>query len=248
MAFNSVEFMNDLLKDTNITDDQKTALQSALSNSVVAKRLEEGQLRQSDYSRQVADTRAEITRAKAYYEELTAWKAQEAARLEQERAELKPVVDPATPDFISRKDMDAKLAAVQGDAIGFLSTLNKVSINHYKEFNETLNTDEVITKAREEGTNFNIAYDRLMQPRRDEKQKVDFETRIAKERKEAVAEALANASLPTAQNTTMNGGMPHVLDAIANKPAGTKFGWQAAVEAHTRDIANGTVRTMSDPI
>lgn len=251
MSFNATEFANELLKDANLPEDQKAILQSALSNTIVAKRLEEGTLRQSDYSRLTAEAQTVKTQAKAYYDELVAWKAQEAQRLEAERVALanpNPNPSDSTIDYLSKADFNVELQKLQEGAIGYLSTINNTSINHFKEFGETLDTNAVLKKAKEDGTNYVIAYERLVQPRREEKTKAEFEARITRERKEAVAEALANASLPTAQTNTMNGGIPHVLDAIKNQPAGAKFGWEAAVQAHTRDMANGNVKTMSTDI
>ncbi len=239
--------VNDILKDvTGLTDDQKALLQSTLSNPTLNKRLEEGQMRQSDYSRQVAEAVEKSRKATEYYNELTQWKQTEAQRLEQERHALGLSEGAAgagggDPEYLSKTDFQKRLSEVETGAIGYLEALNQTSMQHYKEFGEILDVTAVRTKAAQDQTNFSIAYERYIQPKRLEKQAVELEARIKREREEAKAEALANISIPTGTGSGqgLSGGQTHVLDMIADKTK--SYGWKSAADAHTRDAMNGTI-------
>ena len=243
MAFDPTEFLKDV---PGLTDDQKALLQSTLTNPVLNKRLEEGHMRRSDYSRQVAEAQEKIRKANSYYEELTQWKQTEAQRLEQERQALGLEPNAAhagggDPEYLSKTDFQKRLSEVETGAIGYLETLNQTSMKHYKEFGEILDVQAVRQKAGQEGTNFAIAYDRFVQPKREEKAQAELVERIKRERAEAAQEALANATIPTGNQSggLLNGGQPHVLDMIADKTK--SYGWKAAADAHTRDAMAGTI-------
>lgn len=242
MSFNVTEFTNDLLRDVNLTDDQKAALQSALGNDAVAKRLEEGQLRQSDYSRLSAEAQQKIRQANDYYNELVTWKQTESARNPASVSDPTPATDES---YLSKTEFTAEINKIQSGAIGFLTVLNDKSMEYFQEFGKRLDTAAVLKKAQDEGTNFVIAYERFVQPGREEKFKAEIEARVKKEREEAVKEAMANMAMPTATNNTglvgNFGTEQHVLDRLAAKPA-EGFGWKAAAAAHTRDIMAGTVK------
>lgn len=241
--------VNDILKDvTGLTDEQKTLLQSTLTNPAVNKRLEEGQMRQSDYSRQIAEAQDKIKKATDYYNELAQWKQTEAQRLEAERQALglgtgrDAGAGGGDPEYLSKEDFQKRLMEVETGAIGYLEALNQTSMQHYKEFGEILDVTAVRTKASQDQTNFAIAYERYIQPKRAEKAQAELAERIKREREEAAREALANASIPTGNATQgqgLNGGTPHVLDMIADKTR--SYGWKVAAEAHTRDAMNGTI-------
>jgi len=230
--------VNEILKDVpGLTDEQKATLQSTLSNPVLKQRLEDGHLRQSDYSRLSAEAQAEIKRSKDYYNELVAWKAGQADPNADANA------GGGDPEYLSKETFRQELSKVENGAIGFISTLSKTSMKHFKEFGTILDTEAVIAKARQDGTNFEIAYDRFVQPDREVKAKAELEERIARERKEAAAEALANVSIPTGNPNaggSLTGGQPHVLDMIADKTK--SYGWKAAADAHTRDAMAGTIK------
>jgi hypothetical protein len=242
------DFTAEVLNGITLTDAQKEALGTILANPTVTRRLEESHLRQSDYSRQVAEAQAMKQKAATWYGELDTWRAQEASRLEAERAAFStthagPTAADMAGTYLTQDKFNEELLKVQSGAIGFLSTMNDKSIEYLQEFGKRLDTNAVLAKAQAEGTNFAIAYDRLVQPLRDEKIKADYAAQIIKERAEAVREYQANQTLPTAQNpmSGLTGGDMHVLDRVAAKPAGESFGWRAAADAHVRDIQSGTV-------
>jgi hypothetical protein len=245
MAFNATEFYNELIRDSKLTDEQKTALQSALNDQAVARRLEEGQLRQSDYSRQVAEAQARVQEALALRQQLVEWQKQEQARLDAAHANISTTdegTNPTTFTGITKDEWLSEKQKMEQGAIGLLSVMNRKSFNYFKEFGEELDTDAVLKTASQNGVNFEIAYDLYTKPRRDEKAAKELEERIKRERTEAAAEALANAQIPTGSPyQQLRGGDPHPLDLAAQ--TGQKFGWRAAVEAHTKDIMAGTVKS-----
>lgn len=248
MAFNATEFYTELIKDSKLTDAQKEALQSALLDQTVVKRLEEGQLRQSDYSRQVSEAQAKINEALQFRAQLVEWQKQEQDRLAAERAAFRtnagidPDPEPTQPTNggLTKDELLGELRKMEQGAIGLFSVMNNKSVRHLQEFGEVLDTSEVVKKAQEAGVNFEIAYDLYTKPKREAKAAKELEERIKREREEAAREALANASLPTGNPFQNVGGNPHPLDLRAKE--GAQFGWKAAVEAHTKDIMAGTVK------
>lgn len=237
--------VNEILKDvTGLTDAQKELLQSTLTNPTIAKRLEEGQLRQSDYSRLAQEAQEVKKRATDYYQQLVEWEATKRKELVTADPNAEPNAGGGDPEYLSRDAFRQEMSKVENGAIGFIAALSKTSMKHFKEFGTILDTDAVIAKARTDGTNFEIAYDRFVQPDREAKAKVDLDERIKREREEAAKEALANISIPTGNPNIngqgLSGGQPHVLDMIADK--NRSYGWKAAADAHTRDIMSGTVK------
>src|SRR6266446_2542281 len=89
MAFDLNAFVGDILKDVQVDDAQKTALQAVLSNPVVSKRLEESTLRQSEASRVFADYQGKIKKAQEYWDSLVDWDKKAKTQLESERQVLK---------------------------------------------------------------------------------------------------------------------------------------------------------------
>jgi hypothetical protein len=252
--FDSKQFLNDLIKDVNLTDDQKAALQSTLTDPTISKRLEEGQLRQADYSRLSAEakTKAALADSKTqealtYYQQLAQWRQEEAARLEAERATNGRGSEGGDPDYLPasfKTQYEKDLQNLQSGAIGLFGSMQKASLDYFKEFGKVLDTDAIIQKATADGTNFNIAYERYILPERQAKSEVELEARIKREREEAAKEALANVSMPTNNATfAIPGGNPHVFDQVAGKAEGQSFGWRAAVAAHTRDAMAGAVKS-----
>ncbi len=243
MAFDKDKFLSDILDGVNLSDADKAALQNTLSNPTVAKRLEDGQLRQSDYSRQSAEAQAKINEAMAYRQTLVDWQSTELQRIEAMKKGITPTTTTTEPSkaYLTQEDYDKRDQKLQQDFLNYTSTLTNKSISHFQEFGKPLDPKAVIAKATEKGCDFETAYDIVVKSDRDAKAALDLEARIKREREEAVKEAIANATIPTGNTAQpMQGGNPHVLDQISAKDA--KFGWKAAVEAHSRDIMAGTVQ------
>lgn len=236
--------VNEFLKDITLTDTQREALQSALSSPQVGKRLEEGYLRQQDYSRLASEAQSKIAEATRCYNDNLTWRQQEEARLQEERASLSTRVsgsEGGDPEYLPVAEFNKRNMEQQHGQIQVMSLMTRTAMEYLQEFGKVLDVDAVVNKATKEGTSFQIAYERLIQPERDAKKAKELEERIKVERAEAVKEYLANASIPGGNNTPFQGGPTHVLDA---KPAeGQQFGWRAAAAAHTRDIGAGTVKS-----
>ncbi len=57
-----------------------------------------------------------------------------------------PAIDPAK--YISREDFDKTLADTERGAVGFFSALNRLSLRHYQQFGEILDTDRLLQDKR----------------------------------------------------------------------------------------------------
>src|SRR6266566_3873486 len=233
MAFDKDAFTADILKGITVDDAQKQALQTLLSNPEVAKKLEDGTLRQSDYS-------SKIKKAQDYWESLVATDK----RLRAEEAALKGLaadggdlnnLDKA-PTHVSREELQ-KLAQ---EAVTYNNAVTTLAMKHYKEFGEILNLDDVVkTSAENGGININLAYDKFVQPKREELNQAKVKELVEKAREEGKAEALKNIQIPTADAPFNQNSQ---LDALLKKPeerAG--YGSMAAITAWKENRAKGGI-------
>lgn len=234
MPFDSKLFIEDILKDITIDDAQKQALLAVASNPVVAKRFEDNQMRQSDYSAKSAELQTKIKTAQDYWNGLSEWEKAEKIRiaaLEKKFGASDGDVDLSKPNTntVSKEE----LQQLAQEAVSYNNTLMTLGLKHYKEFGDILNTDKLLEVAGRDKVNIAIAYDRLVQPQRDTVQQKELEKRIAQAREEGKQEAIKNFQMPNGQDQPIfNSGITHALDTLQKKSEGeAKYGAMAAVRA-----------------
>lgn len=253
MAFDSTAFINDLLKDVQLSDDQKTVIQSTLTNPSVVKRLEEGQMRQADYSRLANEARTAYSKANEWYNTLSSWQEQEAERIAAERAAFtttqptqptQPVNNQQVqqPKYLTPDELNRSLANQGQDMLTLLGITTAKAFEYMQNYGKTLDVGAVTDLAKKENLTWERAFDIYAQPEKEAKTAKELDERIKRERAEAAAEALANVSMPTAPGTSLfaASGPTHVLDRRADTTA--QFGWKAAAAAHVKDIASGSIK------
>lgn len=118
--------------------------------------LEEGGLRQSDYSKLAADAQAEKERFEKLYEANTAWfeeKKTALAEIDPLRAKVtelegrKPTVD-LPKDVITEKSLNERLDLMERGAVGFIAEANALTMKHFQQFGEILNMQELLADKR----------------------------------------------------------------------------------------------------
>src|SRR6267378_5825821 len=185
MAFDSTAFLNDLTNGVQLDTAATAALQSALANPTIAKRLEESTLRQSDYSRKQDDYTKKLQAAQDYWDSLVKCDKDAKASLDRERQTIRQKLA-ADPDGLGNLNDDAARQPVAGvgqdelkklaqESLAYMNTAMVIGLKHYKEFGEIIDPNALIDHATKEGTNIQIAYDRMVQPKRDEINKADIE-------------------------------------------------------------------------
>lgn len=137
----------------------------AFEDAAAASALEvigQGVLRQSDYSRQANELQTKETELETWRGQLNEWFTGRKADLEELETLRKtrgtqppadPNLKPAVPavdtsKFISKEDFDKTLADTERGAVGFFSALNKLSIAHFQQFGEVLDTDTLLQDKR----------------------------------------------------------------------------------------------------
>lgn len=243
MAFDVQAFMTDILKDVQISDSDKQTLSTVASNPAVAKRLEESTLRQSEFSRLAQQYNEKIKQAQTYWDGLAKWKADEEARFETERQSFSSNNSGGEGNnTVDTKAFEAKLQQLAQEAVAYNNSLVTLGLKHYKEFNDILDTSELLKVASRDRVNVEIAYDRLVQPKREEVQQKDFQSQLVKAREEGAQEALKNIKIPVAEQPFINTGVPHALDKY-NTPVkdavAPEYGALAAVRAYSDNMRKG---------
>ena len=253
MAFDKNAFIADITKDSNLDDSAKQALTAVLDHPVLGQRIGESALRQSDYSRLSNELSTKIKGAQEYWDGLKIWQTKEQARLDSEREMLRkrltdegislnelPDGSNLPKDVVKREEMD-KLAQ---DSVAYFSALSTIQMKYLKEFNDVLDLAKLHEIVQRDGVNINIAYERLIQPQREEKQQALFKEQLVKARQEGAEEALKNVQFPTAETPFSNGfgdPTPHALDSFNKKEGGPQYGALVASKAYMADRRAGKV-------
>ena len=149
-----------------------------------------------------------------------------SATLKRLEASLKDTItrDEAT------KALSQTAAQLQQDTLSYAQALNDLSFQHWTDFNERLNTTELIESARKNRTTLGAAYTELTRDRYQSKAKKDDEDRIKKiiddTRKKVMEEVRSAPPYPiaSAEPSTLTGLQPK-----GDKATEGEFGVAAAV-------------------
>jgi len=214
----------DVAAKAGIPEDKAKAIAEHLGDEAIAKAFKQNFKALPDYSydldqvrdRTKADTTAEATaKAKAFYDDW--WKnTGEPAYLESVRVaddyrkyrELYGDLNndgsnngKPTPPSFSREDADKmiaeRLAAHDAAYVGLTKGAMKIAVQHFKDYGEVLNPDELEKFANENKLgDLNSAYEAYVKPRAEEKAKEKHEAELAAAREEGAREALSRHKLP----------------------------------------------------
>ncbi len=239
MAFDPTAFTQELIKDAQLDQATTAALQAAFTNPQVAKRLEESTLRQGEFSKKMDEYKVMVKKAQDYWDGLNLWNNDNRVKLEQEVATLKQKLagaDPSLDDLDGKNKTDFigkdELKKLAQESLSYMNAVTKLGMQHLKEFGEVLDVDKLVEQATRDGVNINIAYSQLIQPKRDEIQRADFEKQLARAREEGKQEALKNVAIPSSEQPFSN-SIPHSVETLSKKPEdrASEFGSMAAVKA-----------------
>lgn len=239
MAFDVTAFTTDILKDIKLDETQRQSLNAILSDPTVARRLEESTLRQSDYSKQINELQDKRKNTEIYWNRLV-----EADQRIQTREKELAGIDPDLTSSLnanSKGVSEEKLQELAKQAVAYNNAVTRLSMQHYKEFGDILNLDDVVKTSAENGNiNINLAYDKYVQPKRDETNQKKIKELVEQARAEGKKEAEANFKPPTLE-APMGIENPS-LDALSQKTADrAEFGSLAAVKAWREARTKGTI-------
>ena len=220
---------------------------------------EHGLLR-DDYSRLADQAKSEAEKATALYNENLKWrdentvvmaKGKEAlSTLERMRAagvDMNVSGDGGTttttttqPSTISQEDFNKALRQTELQGISLMTTLTSLVGKHFKEFGDSLDTQEVVAAAQKSGTDVLTAYNNLVAERRETVRKAEFEKEIAKAKKAGYEEGISKASsLPFPGPS--GDVVPTTLSGLTKDPAKlNSFGVEAAVREFNQNRSRVT--------
>lgn len=183
--------------------------------------LEEGELRQKDYSTKVAEARAAQERFDKLYGENTTWfeeRRADLAELDTLRAKVaelaaNPKAADLPKDLVTKKDLDLFTDTLERGAVGFIAQANVLALEHYKAFGEVLDITDLMADKRIQQIGLKGVYADKFAPQL--KAKVDAaqtarDAAIREEGAKLERERLASAQHPY----PVVGNEPSALDAI----------------------------------
>jgi hypothetical protein len=189
--------------------------------------LEEGGLRQADYSKVVAEARAAKTEADDLLARNQAWFTEREAALKEVdtlRARVaaggdpKPVVGDQgfkLPEGLITKDELTKiLDATERGAVGFISEANVLSLKHYKDFGEVLNITELMMDPSVQKIGLKGVYEQKFKEQITAKAKAADDARAEAFRVEGEQRALQRMQQQRGPGYPVVGNEPSSLDAL----------------------------------
>ena len=221
----ATQYLESLL--SKIPEDKRAAVKEALNNDAALEDLGEHVLRQADYSRAMDEAKKIKASAEDHKARLDQWWGENNKRLVDGTAALKKLEEldqkrktaaaadngDDTITAALKKDLEGYVTRVDAEKAlnealarrdmqfaNFTMTLNDLSMRHYIDFKERLNTEELFNRARQENKPLNVVYDEMSKDLREAKQKAedeakekDLERRI---REKVIAEQSARGPYP----------------------------------------------------
>jgi len=239
MAFDSKKFFSELQADIELNDEQKAAFDSVLTivgdNDKLSKRFEETTLRQSDFSRQSRELQDKIGEVQSYRTKLETWEQDTRTAYDEERKKLSDVSpsgtlnDSTNPEgYVSTDVFKESMDQLQGNALEVMATLNDFSFDHFKRFEEKLDSKALFNYSIKESVSLKEAYNQMIAPKLEEQRKADVKALIERERQEAVDEFKSTNDFPAQYEQARPGNADILNQPVDERPA---VGKEAAVLA-----------------
>jgi hypothetical protein len=193
--------------------------------------LEEGGLRQADYSRLSAEAQATKKQFDDLHAKNLAWFTERQAALEEVDSLRARLADPARPDparpngdtsqtfklpddVITTKKLTEILNQTERGAVGFIAEANVLSIQHYKDFGEILNVTELATDPRAQQIGIQGVYREKFKEQLAAKAKTAADAQAEAFRLEGEKRAMERLSQQRGPGYPVVGNEPSSLDAI----------------------------------
>ncbi len=248
MSFDVDAYINDLLVDSGLEGEQLEAVKGALAQDTVAQRLKRDVLAREDYSRNMDKLSQEEQRLmelgtilseqvdqnhnnKSYVtqleQELQTYKSGNSSPsyLDDDEVDLRKLDDVIERKVSERVDRLPRPVDEQ-KLLRLIADTNKIAINHYKEFEETLDPQELYKFTLKQGLPIDAAYDRLVKERRDERQQQRIKDQIRQAREEGIQEGRSMVKFPSLDNRS-----GHVFAEGAPKSGGADAAAKEFMEA-----------------
>lgn len=236
----------------SLRDSVKTALTAPEATDALTL-LGDSALARADYSRSMDDLKAKEAQLTEDYTKLNDWWATKQAEFaEYEKLKddprlknpaSKPPVDPNAPPpvdpskFVSKEDFEKLLRAEQMQAANFMGLQNALTLKHFQDFGEVLDTRELLADkklgtALPDGRTYGLidAYQTKYSDKLSERDKAREDARIKKLVDEGVAERMKGVN--PAMVPIRPGASP--LDVLDSKTEPNQFSPDAAAQEYLR--------------
>jgi hypothetical protein len=197
------EYLNELAKTAGLDDESKASLTKVLGNAKFAEELEKGVKRQSDYSRNMDELKAEklkvdtqIGQWREWYKTAAETDAARETELQELRAKAGVTVTPTPTTGYTKKELEDLLARERGQLIAVTKDMGRIASRHAADFHEALDVDAVEKIALEKGLTVVKAYEEYVAPRVKEISDKALEEKIRLAREEGLREGLSKRDVP----------------------------------------------------
>jgi hypothetical protein len=192
--------------------------------------LEEGGLRQADYSRLSAEAQAAKRAADDLLAQNQAWFTEREAALKEVDTLRARVSNPTTvtevkpPEgMVTVKDFTDRLVRMEQEAVGYIAESQMLTLKHFKEFGEVLNVNELVTDPRAQKIGIQGVYAEKYKEQIAAKAKAADDARAEAFRVEGEKRAIERMAAQRGPGYPVTGNEPSSLDALeAARAAGTK--------------------------
>lgn len=235
-------FLADVM--AHVPEQSRAAVEETFKLDAVRQEIERSTLRQSDYSRNMDQLKADrealdsaIADATNTHQEWQGWYSTATAEydaMRQRIAELEAEgVDTVAHNVpgITEADLNARLADRDKMAIAFADVLTDLKMEHRDRFHEKLDTNKLIEHSMKRGMTIDVAYKDLMAPKLDELNKADLEKQLQKAREEGAREAISKHRLPMTSGPIEQHPLdlaPKVQGNSTDRVASAVTGWMNA--------------------
>jgi hypothetical protein len=197
--------------------------------------MEESGMRQSDYSKVVAEAREAEAAAKALLTQNQQWweaHKDSMTELDTLRAKVTSGTTTATggdssfklpEDVITVKSLTDRLTRMEREAVGYITESQMLTLKHFKDFGEVLNVNELVTDPRAQQIGIQGVYNEKFKEQIAAKLKAADDAKAEAFRVEGEKRAMERMASQRGPGYPVTGNEPSSLDALeAARASGTK--------------------------
>ena len=213
MAKNAAEFTQELMDAAGISDaEQKKQLEAIFNNDKVKAKVQN--VFSDIESANGRATKATSEAQRVYEENLKIFAGNKAAVESAEKkvqayvekfGELPGGGDPNDPskvrtaiaDVLDKKTFDERIKLTEGNTIGLVKSVAKITAKHLKDFNEEPDLDAIEKIAVEQGLTAEKAYQEYRRPKDEERAKAKYDADLKKAREDGEIEGRSKIAAST---------------------------------------------------
>jgi hypothetical protein len=147
-----------------------------------------------------------------------------------------PAID--TSNFITKEEHEKAISGLERDALNIIPVVNKLTMKHFKDYGEILDSTELFKHATQTGLALDRAYDDMTKDVAKKQQDDEITERIEAARKEGLAEGLKQSREGGELPYLVTNNEPRTMDGLAAEDK-SKFGVKAALDEYYQSQTPG---------